>query len=100
MLVDRRSECEQLDNLLANLRHGVSESLVISGEAGIGKSALLEYLVGEASGCRIVRAAGVQAEAELAFAGLHQLCAPLLPHLHSVPAPQQDALATAFGLRT
>ncbi|MDX6262760.1 MAG: hypothetical protein QOH84_4448, partial [Kribbellaceae bacterium] len=100
MLVDRRSECQQLDELLSNLRSGASQALVISGEAGIGKSALLGYLVAEASTCRVVRVGGVQAEAELAFAGLHQLCAPLLGQLDRIPAPQHDALATAFGLRT
>src|SRR4051812_14413688 len=99
MLVDRRAERQHLDNLLSTVRSGGSESLVISGEAGVGKSALLEYLVDEASGCRVVRAAGIQAEAELAFAGLHQLCAPLLPYLDRITVPQHDALATAFGLR-
>ena len=73
---------------------------MIRGEAGIGKSALLEYLVTEASGCRVIRAAGVQAEAELAFAGVHQLCSPLLDRLDHIPSPQRDALGTAFGLRT
>ncbi|TCM36207.1 helix-turn-helix transcriptional regulator [Kribbella sp. VKM Ac-2568] len=99
MLVDRRSECRHVDELLADVRRGISQSLVISGDAGIGKSALLEYLVAEASGCRVIRVAGVQAEAELAFAGLHQLCSPLLDRLDRVPAPQHDALGTAFGLR-
>ena len=73
--------------------------MVVRGEAGIGKSALLEYLVGRASGCRVVHAAGVQAEAELAFAGLHQLCLPLLDRLEGIPAPQRDALRTAFGVQ-
>src|SRR3954466_1028392 len=100
MLVGRRTECEQLDGLLANLRSGASQALVISGEAGIGKSALLGDLVAKASACRVVRVAGVQAEAELAFAGLHQLCVPLLGQLDRIPAPQHDALTTAFGLRT
>jgi DNA-binding CsgD family transcriptional regulator len=99
MLVDRRSECRRIDELLADVRNGISQSLVISGEAGIGKSALLEYLVAKASGCRVVRVAGVQAEAELAFAGLHQLCSPLLDRLDHIPVPQHDALGTAFGLR-
>ncbi len=73
--------------------------MVIHGEAGIGKSALLEHLVGQASGCRVVRAAGTQTGAEIALAGLHQLCSPLLDHLPSIPEPQQDALAAALGLR-
>jgi DNA-binding CsgD family transcriptional regulator/tetratricopeptide (TPR) repeat protein len=99
MLVGRRSECRVLDELLDNVQSRMSQSLVIRGEAGIGKSALLEYLVGRASGFRVLRAVGVQADSELAFAGLHQLCAPLLPGLERIPGPQRDALATAFGLR-
>ncbi len=71
---------------------------MLRGEAGVGKTALLEYLVDEASGCRIVRAAGAEAEMELAYAGLQQLCAPLLDHLDALPGPQREALSTAFGL--
>jgi DNA-binding CsgD family transcriptional regulator len=78
----------------------MSQSLVILGEAGIGKSALMESLVEDAAGCRVVRAAGVEADAELAFAGLHQLCTPLLEGLERIPTPQQDALRTAFGLQS
>ncbi|TCC59700.1 LuxR family transcriptional regulator [Kribbella pittospori] len=99
-LVDRYAERRQLDDLLDHVRNGLSQALAIRGEAGIGKSALLEYLVTEASGCRVIRAAGAQAESELAFAGLHQLCAPLLHRLDHIPSPQADALGTAFGLRT
>ena len=72
--------------------------LVLRGEAGIGKTALLEYLPKRAFGCRIARAAGVESEMELAFAGLQQLCAPMLGRLDRLPGPQGDALATAFGL--
>ncbi len=72
--------------------------LVVRGEAGVGKTALLEYLVDAATGCRIVRAAGAEAEMELAYAGLQQLCAPLLDRLDALPAPQREALSTAFGL--
>jgi DNA-binding CsgD family transcriptional regulator len=97
-LLGRRGECEALDQLLARLRTGRSPVLVLRGEAGVGKSALLEYLVDEASGCRIIRAAGAEAEMELAYAGLQQLCAPLLEHLDALPAPQREALSTAFGL--
>ena len=97
-LLGRRGECEALDQLLARLRTGRSPVLVLRGEAGVGKSSLLEYLVDEASGCRIVRAAGAEAEMELAYAGLQQLCAPLLDHLDALPAPQHEALSTAFGL--
>jgi hypothetical protein len=104
MLVDRRSECLALDELLDNLRRGTSQSLVIRGEAGIGKSALLGYLADHAADrapdCRVLRAAGVQADAELAFAGLHQLCAPVLDHLAGIPTAQRDALEVAFGLRS
>jgi DNA-binding CsgD family transcriptional regulator len=73
--------------------------LVVRGEAGIGKTALLEHLAGRASGCRIARATGVESEMELAFAGLHQLCAPFLDRLDRLPAPQRDALGTAFGMQ-
>jgi DNA-binding CsgD family transcriptional regulator len=94
----RRSECEALGRLVANVRAGRSQVLVLRGEAGVGKSALVEYLVGSAAGCRIARAAGVESEMELAFAGLHQLCAPMMGHLDRLPGPQRDALAVAFGL--
>jgi len=97
-LLGRRSECETLDRLLRSVRSGQSRVLVLRGEAGIGKTALLEYVVERASGCRIARAAGVQSEMELAFAGLHQLCAPMLDRLESLPGPQRDALGAAFGL--
>src|SRR3981189_2704378 len=98
MLLDRRSERDVLDGLLEAVRQGESRVLVVRGEAGVGKSALLEYLVEQASGCRVARAAGVQSEMELAFAGLQQLCAPILDRLDRLPAPQRDALGTAFGL--
>jgi len=94
----RRTECNALDRLLTSVRAGQSQVLVIRGEPGIGKSALLEYLVRSASGCRIARAAGHEYEMELAYAGLHQLCAPLLDLRERLPGPQGDALATAFGM--
>jgi DNA-binding CsgD family transcriptional regulator len=96
----RRRECETLDQLVADTRAGRSQILVLRGEAGVGKSALMEYLVANAPGCRSVRAAGVESEMELAFAALHQLCLPMMGHLDRLPGPQRDALATAFGLRT
>ncbi len=99
-LVGRRSECEALDRLVAGVSAGQSRVLVLRGEAGVGKTALLEYLAGAATGCRIARASGVESEMELAFAGLHALCAPLLGHLERLPGPQRDALRTAFGLAT
>ena len=97
-LTGRRAECDMLDRLVAAVRAGESRTLVVRGEPGVGKTALLEYLAGQASGCRVVRAVGVQSEMELAFAVLHQLCAPMLDHLEPLPVPQRDALRTAFGL--
>src|SRR6202022_2220994 len=97
-LVDRRVECARLDHLLADARTGTSAAVVVRGEAGVGKSALLEYLLAKAASCLVVRAAGVESEMELPFAGLHQLCAPLLNRLERLPAPQRGALGTAFGL--
>jgi DNA-binding CsgD family transcriptional regulator len=98
VLRGRRNECRTLDGLLEAVRAGESRALVLRGEPGIGKTALLEYVRERASGCRMARAAGVQSELELAFAGLHQLCAPLLDRLDRLPAPQQEALGTAIGL--
>ena len=72
--------------------------LVVRGEPGVGKSALLDYLAGRAPGCRVARAVGVESEMELAFAGLHQLLAPMLDRLDRLPGPQREALRTAFGL--
>ncbi|MDQ4026226.1 MAG: ATP-binding protein, partial [Actinomycetota bacterium] len=95
----RRRECDALDQLLTSASEGRSRVLVLRGEAGIGKTALLEHLASRAAGCRIARAAGVESEMELAFAGLHQLCAPFLDRLDHLPPPQRDALQTAFGLR-
>jgi AAA ATPase domain len=98
-LVDRQRERETLDSLLGDLRSGRGRALVVRGEAGVGKSALLEYAAGAAADLRVARAAGVESEMELAFAGLHQLCVPLLDRLERLPGPQRDALGTAFGLR-
>ncbi|MFI7470008.1 AAA family ATPase [Nonomuraea sp. NPDC049646] len=94
----RQIECETLDQLVATVQDGRSSVLVLRGEAGIGKTALLEYARDSASGCRTARATGVESEMELAFGGLHQLCAPFLDQLGRLPAPQRDALGTAFGL--
>jgi predicted ATPase len=98
-LTDRSAERDVLDRLLDTVRGGESRALVVHGEPGAGKTALLEYLAGRASDCRVARTAGVQSEMELAFAGLHQLCAPLLDCLDRLPAPQRDALRITFGLR-
>jgi predicted ATPase len=87
-----------LDDLVSAIRRGESRSVVLRGEAGIGKTALLEYLVTAASDLRVVRAVGVESEMELAFASLHQLCAPLLDRIEELPAPQRRALETVFGL--
>ena len=95
----RSSECEALDRLVENVRAGQSQVLVLRGEVGAGKTALLEYLLERASGCCLARAAGVESEMELAFAALHQLCAPFLDRLERLPGPQRDALSTAFSLR-
>ena len=100
MLHGRTTECAALDGLLARAKSGRSQVLVLRGEAGIGKTALLDYLAERAIGCRVIRAAGVESEMELTFAGLHQLCGPLLERLDRLPAPQAAALATAFGLDT
>jgi DNA-binding CsgD family transcriptional regulator len=97
-LMARGSECGVLDRLIEAVRAGDSQALVVSGEPGVGKTALLEYLVERASGCRVLRASGVESEMELAYAGLHQLLAPLLDRLDRLPAPQRDALQRAFGL--
>ena len=98
MLLDRRSERKELDRLLQRVRAGESSVLVLRGEAGIGKTALLEHVAEQASGCRIARASGVQSEMPLAFASLHQLCAPMMTDVAALPAPQRDALRAAFGL--
>ena len=98
-LLGRANECAALDELVASVRAGPSRALVLRGEAGVGKSALLEYLVRQASRCTVARAAGVESEAEIAFAGLQQLCAPFADRLDRLPEPQRDALGIAFGIR-
>jgi DNA-binding CsgD family transcriptional regulator len=94
----RTEECALLDELVSSVRRGESRSLLLRGEAGIGKSALLAYLVASAADLSVARATGVESEMELAFAGLHQLCAPLLGELDRLPAPQRDALRIVFGV--
>ena len=96
----RRRECAVLDDLVEAVRAGESRALVVRGDAGVGKTALLDYMARGATGCRVARAAGVQSEMELAFAALHQLCAPMLDRLDLLPDPQQEALGTAFGIRS
>ncbi|MBV9196981.1 MAG: ATP-binding protein, partial [Solirubrobacterales bacterium] len=98
LLLGRRTEREALDRLLADVRAGHSRVLVLRGEPGVGKTALLHYLAEAASDCRIVRVAGVESEMELPYAGLHNLCAAFLDRLDALPGPQQNAVETAFGL--
>jgi DNA-binding CsgD family transcriptional regulator len=99
MLLGRREECAVLDRLLDGARGGRSSALVLEGEAGVGKTALVDYAIASASDLRVLRAVGVESEMELAFAALHQLCAPVLDRLDRLPVPQRDALLTTFGLR-
>ena len=99
-LLGRRGECEALDRLVADVLAGSSRVLVLRGEAGVGKSALLAYLSGRTVGWQVASAVGVESEMDLAYSGLHQLCAPLLDHLDELPVPQRNALATVFGLST
>jgi DNA-binding CsgD family transcriptional regulator len=99
-LIGRTRECRSLAQLLDAVRHGQSRVLVVRGEAGIGKSALLQHLVGAASGFRVLHATGVESEMELPFAALHQLCAPLQDLIDPLPEPQRAAATTAFGLET
>src|SRR4051794_16675669 len=94
----RSSERESLDRLLVDARGGRSAVLVVRGVAGVGKTALMRYAAREATGFRLAQVSGVESERELPFAGLHQLCAPLLDRLDALPAPQQDALRVALGL--
>src|SRR5690349_6228439 len=96
--VGRTSEREVLDGLLARVRAGESEALVIRGEAGIGKTALLRYTARQASGFQVAQLTGVQAEMELPFAAIHQLCLALPSRLDALPAPQKKALTVALGL--
>ena len=93
----RRTECEFLDAALAEAREGRSRVVVLRGEAGAGKSVLLNYAVRRADGCRVATAVGIESEMELAYSGLHQLCAPVLDHVDRLPQPQRDALLTVFG---
>ncbi|MEU8124330.1 AAA family ATPase [Spirillospora sp. NPDC049024] len=98
-LLDRQRERAELNGLLGDVRSGRGRALVLRGEAGVGKSALLRHATGQAADMRVVRAVGAESEMELAFAGLHLLVAPLLDRIEKLPGPQRDALAVAFGLR-
>lgn len=94
----RRAECAALDAVVAAVREGGSRALVLRGEPGVGKSALLDHAVAAAGDMMVLRAGGVESEMELPFASLHQLCAPVLDRLDRLPAPQRDALCIVFGL--
>jgi AAA ATPase domain len=94
----RRTECKALDRLLADARNNRSVVPVVRGEAGVGKTALLDCLAERAGGFRIARAVGIESEMELAYAGLHELRAPLLDDLEDLPVPHRDAMSTAFGI--
>src|SRR5215469_16341440 len=98
MLLGRVVERAALGQLLEAARGGRGGAIVVRGEAGVGKTVLLEHAIGSAAGMRIARVAGFESEMELAFAALHQLCAPVLGHLDRLPGPQRDALGVAFGL--
>ena len=93
----RRVECTTLERLTSTANSGQSQVLVLRGEAGIGKTALLDYASERASGFRITKVDGVESEMELAYAALQQLCAPLLDCTERLPAPQRDALNIALG---
>jgi DNA-binding CsgD family transcriptional regulator len=97
-LLGRQAECQVLDRLVTDAVAGRSGVVVLRGEGGIGKSALLDYVADRAVGTRLARAVGVESEMELAYNGLHQLCAPMLDRLERLPLPQHTALATVFGL--
>jgi hypothetical protein len=97
-LLNRRQERTALDDLLSDLRSGRGRAVMVRGEAGVGKTALLEYAVAAAADMRVIRAAGAESEMELAFASLHLLCLPLLDRRQALPAPQRDALEVAFGV--
>ena len=97
-LLGRRADCEALDDLVEAIRSGLSRSLVIIGEAGIGKTSLLRYAALAAGGLRTVSVAGVESELRLGFAALHRMLVPFLDGIAALPAPQRDALGSAFGL--
>ncbi|MFI0353261.1 ATP-binding protein [Actinomadura sp. 9N407] len=98
-LLGRGPECAFLDEMIAAVRTGQSRVLVVHGAAGVGKSALLEHVENAATDMQVLRAGGVESEMELAYATLHQLCAPLLDRLEHLPSPQRHALETVFGTR-
>lgn len=97
-LIGRRTEVDHLARLITAAHRGESSVLVVRGEAGVGKTALIEHVLPSEAGATVLRAVGVESEMELPFAALHQLCSPLLGHLDQLPGPQRDALSIVFGL--
>src|SRR3978361_745609 len=95
----RDVECVALERVLADVLTGQSRGLILRGEGGIGKSALLDHLSDRLEGWRVARAVGVESELELAYSGLHQICSPLLGELERLPEPQSPALGAVFVLR-
>lgn len=94
----RARERAVLDGMLESIRNGESAVLVLRGEAGIGKTSLIQHCARQASGCRVIQIVGVESELEMPFAALHQLCGPILDHLDALPKPQQHAMGVAFGI--
>jgi hypothetical protein len=97
-LLGRQRERKELDRVLGAARGGAGGVLVVHGEPGVGKTALLDWAVEAAPEFRVLRTAGVEGEMELPFAALQQLCAPILALMERLPQPQRDAVAVAFGL--
>src|SRR3954453_20971477 len=98
VLLGRAGERQALDRLLENVRGGQRAVLVVRGGSGVGKTALMHYCARQASGFRVAKLGGVESEMELPFAGLHQLCAPMLGRRGALPEPQRTALCVALGL--
>ena len=98
-LLGRQADRQALDRLVTDASDGRSGVVVLRGEPGVGKTALLEHVATRAEGWHVARAAGVESEMELAYSGLHQLCGPMLEHIERLPVPQRNALATVFGSR-
>ena len=96
-LLGRSNECAVIDQLVRDICNGDARSLLLLGEAGIGKTALLNYLVDSATDVTVLQAVGVQSDIQLAYASLHQLCGPLLDRLDALPAPQREAMEIVFG---
>src|SRR5215207_8029881 len=98
MLIGRESECARLDELLDRARLGRSKALVVRGEAGIGKTSLLEYAVDRSAEMTVLTATGIESESEIEFSGLLELCRPVLDHLDALPERQAVALRATLGL--